>query len=313
MPPAQDLLGVTLIGGFLGAGKTTLLSRLVQAPDAGRLGVVVNDFGDLAVDAALITELRGDVMRLGNGCICCSLQGDLMRALLAFKDGGEVDHVLVETSGVSDTQVLATELLELERSGVLRVDAVVVVVDADGFPRLLTEHPELGRAQVRAADLVVLNKVDLVDEAQLAAVEARIRALAPRARIARAVEADVPLALISGHGLEARALPTRADHSGHAHAHPVFSAFTFRESQTLTWMKLGPLLATLPPGVFRAKGTVAICERPGARVLVQVVGSRVHVRTLETGEAAGTELVFIGTGAVQHADALIAALRDCVA
>lgn len=309
------LLGVTLIGGFLGAGKTTLLSHLLRAPSARRVGVLVNDFGDLAVDAGIVAEIHGEVMRLGNGCICCSIQGDLMRALFAMKDGGEVDHVIIETSGVADAQVVAGELVELERSGTLRLDAVVTLVDAEVFPRLLREHETLAKAQVRAADLVIVNKADLGDPAP---VEALVRALAPRARVVRAVEARIPLELLGVAAPDRDAHADLGAHNGglHDHAHEqhdtMFSAWTFRESRPLTWARLGPLLASLPEGVFRAKGTVQLVERPGAQAQLQIVGARVHVRTLD-GTPPESALVFVGTRVAELSEDLATRLRACVA
>lgn len=324
-PPAP--LGVTLIGGFLGAGKTTLLSRLVQDAGAARLGVLVNDFGDLAVDAAAIRTIGVDVMRLQNGCICCSLSGELMQALIALKDGGEVDHVVIETSGVSDTESLVRDLLELERGGVLRLDLVLTLVDAELFPRTLAEHGELGRAQVRAADVVLLNKLDLVDGATADAVEATLRTLAPRARLVRTTQAELPLDVVLARDTRpegwAAAHGAHAPHDGEHHAaehththeptHAAFSWWTFREPRPLCWRKLGPLLATLPPGIIRAKGYLELEERPGARVHVHVVGARLHVRTVpaEGLEAGGNALVFIGTQAAALAPELEARLRGC--
>jgi G3E family GTPase len=322
-PPAP--LGVTLIGGFLGAGKTTLLSRLVQGAGAARLGVLVNDFGDLAVDAAAIRSIGRDEMRLQNGCICCSLSGELMQALIALKDGGEVDHVVIETSGVSDTEALVRDLLELERGGVLRLDLVLTLVDAELFPRTLAEHGALGRAQVRAADVVVLNKLDLVSDAAADALEVTLHALAPRARLVRTTNAELPLDVVLARDTRpegwAHDLHAVHDHGhdevGHAHTHEpthaAFSWWTFRYPGALSWRMLGPVLATLPPGIIRAKGHLELDERPGARVHVHVVGARLHVRTvpMEGTEEGGCALVFIGTQAAALAPELEARLRGC--
>lgn len=334
-PPAP--LGVTLIGGFLGAGKTTLLSRVVQDAGAARLGVLVNDFGDLAVDAAAIRTVGSDVIRLHNGCICCSLSGELMAALIALKDGGEVDHVVIETSGVSDTESLVRDLLELERGGVLRLDLVLTLVDAELFPRTLAEHGALGRAQVRAADVVVLNKLDLVSASAAAAVEAELRALAPRTRVVRTTHAELPLDVVLARDTRPEGWAAPHDDAEHAHAahdeaehahvphddvehehvheptHAAFSWFTFRDPRPLCWRLLGPLLATLPTGIIRAKGHLELEERPGARVHVHVVGSRLHVRSVprEGTEAGGCALVFIGAQAAALAPELEERLRAC--
>lgn len=292
---------VTVITGFLGAGKTTLVRHvLAQAPPL-RLGVLVNDFGALSVDAELIASVHGDVVALANGCLCCSMRGELVGTLLPLLERPDrPDHVLVETSGLGDPGAVLELFAELERTGILRVDAVVTLVDAEQHDPSDRDRGALTRAQVRAADLLILSKTDLVSEARAAEVEASVRALRPEARLLRAVEGRVPLPLLLGHG--------RAPAPDHAHASAErYRSAVFRATAPISFRALAPALVRLPPAVFRVKGFVDAIERPGQRVIVDVVGSRLFVRT--EGEGLGrTELVLIGVGF--DADAVLEALAS---
>jgi G3E family GTPase len=281
--------GVTVVAGFLGAGKTTLVNRLVGHLEGVRTAVVVNDFGSAIVDAAQIVGVQG-IVELPNGCICCTIRNDITSTLLTLierEDGPR--HVIVETSGVADPRPVAASLLELQRLGGIRLDGVLVVVDAEHLA-LAGEHARLQRAQIQAADAIVLNKIDLVPPERVAEVRSAIASIAPGARIVEAVEADVPkdLILTLEHGPKAG--------GEHLHDHlDAFTTHTFRTKRPLAWSTLAPILVDLDPGVFRVKGFVQLVERGTDRILLHVVGRRVYVRTVEpwTGEPE-TELILIG-------------------
>ena len=157
---------ITVVAGFLGAGKTTLLNHILQGEHGQRIAVLVNDFGAINIDAELITEIGDGMVNLANGCICCSIRSDLIGAVLKIASLPErPEHILIEASGVADPARIVTSFLEPQIWASVQLDGVVTVVDAEQVLALPDEEARLARAQVAAGDLVVLNKIDLVDAA----------------------------------------------------------------------------------------------------------------------------------------------------
>lgn len=197
--PTERQIPVTLVSGFLGAGKTTLVNRMLRNADGLRLAVLVNDFGAVSIDAELIQGAVGNVVSLKNGCICCSLTGGLLAAISGvLRWPVPPDAIIVEGSGVANPLEVARALSDPELQRYAPLDGIVTVVDADGFDALDGEALALARQQVVTADLVLLNKTDLVDEATLVATESRLATLAPGTRIIRCAGADVPLPVLLG-------------------------------------------------------------------------------------------------------------------
>jgi G3E family GTPase len=278
-----------VIAGFLGAGKTTLVNHLLQNAGCRRIAVVVNDFGDVNVDAELIVDVADGVMSLTNGCICCSMRSGILDTMFRLAEQADgLDHVVVEASGASDPGPLIEAFRELQRMGIVRFDGLVSVVDADQ-PRFDDrEVGALARRQVVGADLVVLNKVDLATDADVTAE--RVRVLEPEARLVHATNGVVPLEVLLGLTPRDREL---APHAPHLH----FRTFTWSRAEPAPFKPLFDALLSLPPTVLRAKGFLNLSERPGKKVVAHLVGRRLYAQPV--GEWAGavpeSRLVLIGT------------------
>jgi G3E family GTPase len=190
----MDQVPVTVLTGFLGAGKTTLLNRILTEQHGRKYAVVINEFGELGVDNDLVVDSDEEVFEMNNGCICCTVRGDLIRIVGALmKRRGKFDGIIVETTGLANPAPVAqTFFVDEGVRAKTKLDAIVTLVDAKHIFGQLADNPE-AEAQIAFADILVLNKTDLVDEAALAAVEARLRSINPLARLMRAHKADVPV------------------------------------------------------------------------------------------------------------------------
>jgi G3E family GTPase len=302
---------VTVLGGFLGAGKTTLLNHLIRALGGDGLAVLVNDFGALDVDGALVEHVEDGLIRLPNGCLCCTLRDDVVRQVVRLLERARPpSRLLVETSGASDPGTVAQTFLELQRRGDLHLDGLIAVVDAERLPELAGPDALLARCQTMAADIVVLNKVDLAPPSAVEASEALVRAHAPWARILRATRAEVPVELLLGLDPEPGAVAARLE-AAPAHG---YESWVYRQPRPLSFRRLAPVLTGLPPAVVRVKGFLQLAERPGERLVLQVAGRRVYVETIRPWpDEAATALVLIAhAGAVDRAG-VAAALDACVA
>jgi G3E family GTPase len=295
MAHASDRLPVTIVAGYLGAGKTTLINRILSANTGKKIAVMVNDFGAINIDARLIRARDGGVTQLANGCICCSIQSDLkaqVRDLIRAPD--RPDHLVIETSGVSDPARVAAVLQHPGLKETTRIDAVVTLVDLDN---------EQGRAdplfglQVEVADILILNKRDLITDAELA--DFRSRWTFPALRVLEAVHANVPLDLILGLSAPERDAPNRT-----APDHDFWTA-PWQPTAPLDYPAFKHAIADLPANVFRAKGFLYLEDLPEEKIIFQQVGSRTEfIKAGPWGDLTPTtELIFIGRGkALEPAD-----------
>ena len=193
--PAPDKIPVTVLTGYLGAGKTTLLNRILSEPHGRRYAVIVNEFGEIGIDNELVVGADEEVFEMNNGCICCTVRGDLIRIIEGLmKRKGTFDAIIVETTGLADPAPVAqTFFVDPDVRELARLDAVVTVADAKWLAARLRDAPE-AKNQIAFADVIVLNKTDLVSPAELREVEARIRAINPYAKLHRARRCDVAIA-----------------------------------------------------------------------------------------------------------------------
>lgn len=289
---------MTVIGGYLGSGKTTLLNRLLSQAAGRRIAVLVNDFGEIGIDADLIAGVDGDTITLTNGCVCCAIGSDLMTALWSVRDRAEPpDHLVIEASGIADPAAIAHHAL----TPGFDLDGVVVLLDAETVRRREL-HPVVGRTirrQLAAADVLVLNKIDLVGEDELAGLDYWLEHAAPGIPVVHARDGRVPLSVLTG--LEHADVPPEPSAE---HGHDYTSAgFTF--DQPVPRQALEAFLDDLPSGAMRVKGILRLAETPDQRTTVHQVASRRSITTdgsWRTGESG--RLVIIALAGSSASEAL---------
>jgi G3E family GTPase len=308
VPQHPAPIPVTVVGGYLGAGKTTLVNHLLRHANGVRLGVLVNDFGALQIDAELIEATDGDTVSLTNGCICCSLAGGVMEALQSLAARPQPpDRVIIETSGVSDPVAVA----QYAHLPGFRLDAVIVLADAETVRRRSTDK-HVGRhvlQQLRGADLVALNKVDLLAADQLAAVRAWLAETAPGVRVIEATNARLPLAVVfDDRPADNRPADNRPADNQPAddrpavggqpqhHVHDEHRTWTRAAEQPVDRAAFDAWVAALAPGIVRAKGFVRFTDEPATEWEFQLVGARHRLsRRSQPGSAhTPTRIVLIG-------------------
>ncbi len=191
---SSEKIPVTVLTGYLGAGKTTLLNRILTEDHGKKFAVIVNEFGEIGIDNELVVDADEEVFEMNNGCICCTVRGDLIRIIEGLmRRKGKFDAILVETTGLADPAPVAqTFFVDADVQNQTRLDAIVTVADAKFLAARLKDAPE-AKNQIVFADVVLLNKIDLVNQEELEEVEARIRGLNPYAKIYRTRKCDVPL------------------------------------------------------------------------------------------------------------------------
>ena len=195
----SDKIPVTVLTGYLGAGKTTLLNRILSEPHGKKYAVIVNEFGEIGIDNDLVVGADEEVFEMNNGCICCTVRGDLIRILEGLmRRKGKFDAIIVETTGLADPAPVAqTFFVDQDVQDVAKLDAVVTVADAKWLSARLKDAPE-AKNQIAFADVIIVNKTDLVSPEELREVEARIRGINPYAKLHRAVKSNVPLDAVLG-------------------------------------------------------------------------------------------------------------------
>jgi G3E family GTPase len=277
------LISTTIIGGYLGAGKTTLVNHLLRHANGKRIAVLVNDFGDINIDADLIQARSQNVIQLTGGCVCCSFGSDFVGTLLevAAREPAP-DHILIEASGVALPGPIAASACLVAQ---VRVDGIVVLVDADTLAQRSSDQyvGDTVTSQLDQADVLVLNKLDLVEPPEQAQIHQLLKRLAPQAVVVEAVQAQLAPSVVFGEAQTPSAprarslgnhLPTQRRLRPSTTAQQVFVTHTLTLDEGCDVAALGQALASAELGIVRAKGFAN-----GGGAVVQLTGKRVNVTT----------------------------------
>jgi G3E family GTPase len=326
-PDAPAKIPVTVLTGYLGAGKTTLLNRILSEPHGKKYAVIVNEFGEIGIDNELVVNADEEVFEMNNGCICCTVRGDLVRIIDGLmRRKGKFDAIIVETTGLADPAPVAQTFFMDEQVGAkTKLDAVVTVADAKWLKDRLKDAPE-AKNQIAFADVILLNKTDLVTPAELSEIEARIRAINPYARLHRTERAKIDIAEVLGRNafdldrvldIEPAFLEAEEAHvHGHGHDHhhdhdhhhgglkhyhdEDMQSVALKTDKPLNADKFFPwvqdLVATDGPAILRCKGILSFKDDPERFVFqgVHMILDGDHQRAWKEGEPRSSRIVFIG-------------------
>jgi len=301
-----DKLPVTVLTGYLGAGKTTLLNRILTEEHGRRYAVIVNEFGEIGIDNDLVVGADEEVFEMNNGCVCCTVRGDLIRILDGLmKRKGKFDAVIVETTGLADPAPVAqTFFMDQDVADQAKLDAVVTVADAKWLSERLKDAPE-AKNQIAFADVILLNKTDLVTPDELASVEGRIRAINPYARVHRTEKCAIPI----GEVLDRNAFdleriiaiePSFLEDGHHHHHDEAMQSISAKLESEVNPEKFMPWISDLTqrqgPDILRCKGIVAFPNEPRRFVFqgVHMILDGDLQREWKEGERRESRVVFIG-------------------
>jgi G3E family GTPase len=326
--PQTEKIPVTVLTGYLGAGKTTLLNRILSEPHGKKYAVIVNEFGEIGIDNELVVNADEEVFEMNNGCICCTVRGDLVRIIDGLmRRKGKFDAIIVETTGLADPAPVAQTFFMDENVGAkTRLDAVVTVADAKWLKDRLKDAPE-AKNQIAFADVILINKTDLVTPAELAEVEARIRAINPYARLHRTERSKIALNEVLGRNafdldriLDIEPEFLTADEHDHDHDHDHdhghdhhhhhgglkhyhdedMQSISLKSDKPLDADKFFPwvqdLVQTEGKDILRSKGILSFKDDPERFVFqgVHMILDGDHQRKWKDGEERLSRIVFIG-------------------
>ena len=329
---------VTILTGFLGAGKTTLLNHILANQEGVKTAVLVNEFGEIGIDNELIINHSDNTVELNNGCICCSINDELLQTIYKVLDRPEhLDYIVVETTGLADPMPVAMTFLGSDLRDLTRLDSIITVIDAENFSSDVLET-QVGRAQVLYGDILLLNKTDLVSADRLKEVETQLATVKKDARLLHCIKGEVPLPLLLSVGLfesdrvveEQNNIHSHKHEHDHGHNHHDHKSHDHSSSNetneadiegytSLSYSSIKPLGLRkfqnfldnqLPAEVFRAKGILWFNESERRHVF-HLAGKRFSIDDTDWQGARSNQIVLIGRN-INHKKLLLQ-LKACEA
>ena len=316
---------ITIISGFLGSGKTTLLNHIITNQQGIKIAVLVNEFGEIGIDNELIVKTEEEMIELTNGCICCSINGELLEAIeKLINNNKNLDYIIIETTGLADPLPVAMTLLGSELRDKTRLDSIITLIDVENFNNVVLES-SIGRSQIIYGDILLINKCDLVSNKDIEDTIYKVKEIKNDARILKSIKGNIPLNLLLSVGLfETDAINNKTSNQQHSHKHDHshdhlkeedhkiedFLSISFKTKEPFSLRKFQYFLDNqLKSNVFRAKGILWFIESERRHVF-HLAGKRISIEDDEWKEDKNNQLVLIGKELDK--EKILAQLNECV-